>query len=185
MNWSISPTKAIPSVSHFKSSHDESHSLGSTPAQFVSAGILLSIFYIVTNSQARRTATSQLRSTGTQIMTIFKEKVDEEYLTVAETKEILEELEVERAEDEDREMRYELARAVEHVNRFALLDPDEAREFTEELLELEKVDEKTAHKIVDLKPRDRDELRAVFAQERYSLSGDELDDILNVVTKYR
>jgi DNA-directed RNA polymerase subunit F len=118
-------------------------------------------------------------------MTIFKEKVDEEYLTVAETKEILEELEVERAEDEDREMRYELARAVEHVNRFAMLDPDEAREFTEDLLELEKVDEKTAHKIVDLKPRDRDELRAVFAQERYSLSGDELDDILNIVKKYR
>ena len=35
-----------------------------------------------------------------------------------------------------------------------------------------------------LKPRDRDELRAVFAQERYSLSGDELDEILNVVAQY-
>jgi DNA-directed RNA polymerase subunit F len=56
-------------------------------------------------------------------MTIFKEKVDEEYLTVAETKEILEEIEVERAADEEREMRYELSRAIEHVNRFAVLDP--------------------------------------------------------------
>jgi DNA-directed RNA polymerase subunit F len=119
-----------------------------------------------------------------EIMTIFKEKVDEEYLTIAETKEILEGLEVERATDDDREMRYELARAIEHVNRFADLDAEEAEEFVEELLELEKVDEKTAHKIVDLKPRDRDELRAVFAQERYSLSGDELDEILNVVNKY-
>jgi len=118
-------------------------------------------------------------------MTIFKEKVDEEYLTVAETKEILEALEMERAADDDREMRYELARAVEHVNRFAVLDPAEAREFADELLELEKVDDKTANKIVDLKPRDRDELRAVFAQERYSLSGDELDEILNIVKKYR
>ncbi len=117
-------------------------------------------------------------------MTIFKEKVDEEYLTIAETKEILEGLEVERATDDEREMRYELARAIEHVNRFADLDPEEAREFSEELLELEKVDEKTANKIVDLKPRDRDELRAVFAQERYSLSGDELDDILNIVKKH-
>ena len=117
-------------------------------------------------------------------MTIFKEIVDEEYLTVAETKAILEELERERAADEDREMRYELARAIEHVNRFALLDPEESREFVEELLELEKVDEPTAYKIADLQPQDRDELRAVYAQERYSLSGDELDEILEVVAKY-
>jgi DNA-directed RNA polymerase subunit F len=117
-------------------------------------------------------------------MTIFKEKVDEEYLTVAETKEVLEGIEMERASDEQREMRYELARAIEHVNKFAVLDPEEAREFVAELLELEKVDEKTAHKIVDLRPRDRDELRALYAQERYSLSGDELDEILNVVKQY-
>jgi DNA-directed RNA polymerase subunit F len=117
-------------------------------------------------------------------MTIFKEKVDEEYLTVAETKEILEDLEVERAADEDREMRYELARAIEHVNRFAVLDPEESREFVADLLELEKVDEPTAYKIADTKPLDRDELRALYAQERYSLSGDELDEILNVVKQY-
>lgn len=117
-------------------------------------------------------------------MTIFKEKVDEEYLTIAETKEILEDIEMERAENEDREMRYELSRAIEHVNRFATLAPEEAREFVEELLELEKVDEKTAHKIADTQPLDRDELRALYAQERYSLSGDELDDILDVVKRY-
>jgi DNA-directed RNA polymerase subunit F len=117
-------------------------------------------------------------------MTIFKEKINEEYLTVAETKEILEDIEGERAADEEREMRYELSRAIEHVNRFAVLDPEEAIEFVDKLLELEKVDEKTAYKIADLRPRDRDELRAVYAQERYSLSGDELDEILNVVEQY-
>ncbi|MFC4549596.1 MULTISPECIES: RNA polymerase Rpb4 family protein [Halorussus] len=117
-------------------------------------------------------------------MTIFKEKLDEEYLTTAEAKELLAEVEQERALDEDREMRYELARAIEHVNRFAVLDPEESRELVTELQELEKVDEATAYKIADLLPKDRDELRAVYAQERYTLSGDELDDILNVVAKY-
>jgi Uncharacterized protein conserved in archaea len=75
-------------------------------------------------------------------MTIFKEKLDEEYLTIAETKEILEEMEVERAADEDREMRYELARAIEHVNRFAELTPEQSRELVAELTDLEKVDER-------------------------------------------
>lgn len=117
-------------------------------------------------------------------MTIFKEKVDEEYLTTAEAKELLSDVEQERALDEDREMRYELARAIDHVNRFATLEAEESRELVEELLELEKVDEPTAFKITDILPKDRDELRAVFAQERYTLSGDELDDILNIVAKY-
>jgi DNA-directed RNA polymerase subunit F len=117
-------------------------------------------------------------------MTIFKEKLDEEYLTVAETKEVLEEIEVERAADEDREMRYELARAIEHVNKFAALSPEESRELVAELLDIEKVDEKTAHKIADLRPLDRDELRALYAQERYSLSGEELDEILNIVKRF-
>ena len=117
-------------------------------------------------------------------MTIFKEILDEEYLTTAEAKELLADIEAERALDEDREMRYELARAIEHVNRFATLEAEESIELVEELLELEKVDEATAYKITDLLPEDRDELRTVFAQERYSLSGDELDAILDVVARY-
>ena len=117
-------------------------------------------------------------------MTIFKEKIGEEYLTLAETKDILADLDQERAADEEREMRYELARAIEHVNRFAFLDPEDSRALAEELQELEKVDEETAFKIADLLPQSRDELRALYAQQRYALSGDELDDILNVVAKY-
>ncbi|ARS90663.1 RNA polymerase Rpb4 family protein [Natrarchaeobaculum aegyptiacum] len=117
-------------------------------------------------------------------MTIFKEIVDEEYLTVSEAKELLADIEAERALDEERELRYELARAIEHVNRFAVLDPEDAQALANDLQELEKVDEPTAYKIANLLPRNRDELRSVFAQQRYSLSGDELDEILNLVAQY-
>ena len=117
-------------------------------------------------------------------MTIFKQVTDEAYLTTPEAKELLADVEAERALDEDREMRYELARAIEHVNRFSDLEAGESRELVEELLELEKVDEATAYKITDLLPEDRDELRTVFAQGRYTLSGDELDDVLDIVVKY-
>jgi DNA-directed RNA polymerase subunit F len=117
-------------------------------------------------------------------VSIFKRKLSEEQLTVSEVKELLGTVERERAADEDREMRYELARAVEHVNRFATLEPSESRELVAELTELEKVDAETAYKIADLLPRDRSELRAVFAQRRYALDGDELDEILDVVARY-
>lgn len=117
-------------------------------------------------------------------MTIFKEKLEEEYLTISEAKELLAKVEDDRAADEDREMRYELARAVEHVNRFAVLEPDESLELVSELESFEKVDEKTAYKITDLLPQSRDEMRAVFAQERYSLSTEEIDELLDVVAQY-
>ncbi|WP_255170827.1 RNA polymerase Rpb4 family protein [Natrononativus amylolyticus] len=117
-------------------------------------------------------------------MTIFKEIVDEEFLTVSETKELLADIEAERALDEERELRYELARAIEHVNRFTVLDPEDAQALVDDLQELEKVDEPTAYKITNLLPQDRDELRSVYAQQRYTLSGEELDEILNVVSQY-
>ncbi|ADJ15106.1 RNA polymerase Rpb4 family protein [Halalkalicoccus jeotgali] len=117
-------------------------------------------------------------------MTIFKEVLGEEYLTVSETKALLSEVEAERAADPDREMRYELARAIEHVNRFTVLSPEDAQALVSDLEALEKVNESTAYKIADLLPRDRDELRSVYAQERYSLSGEELDEVLNVVSQY-
>ncbi|MFB6119691.1 MAG: RNA polymerase Rpb4 family protein [Halobacteriaceae archaeon] len=116
-------------------------------------------------------------------MTIFKEKVSEEFVTVAEAKRVLADVEAERAADE-RELRYELARAIDHTNRFATLEPEEAAELVEELAALEKVEEKTAYKLADLLPQSRDELRAVYAQERFSLSADELDEILDVIVKY-
>ncbi|MFB6094777.1 MAG: RNA polymerase Rpb4 family protein [Halanaeroarchaeum sp.] len=117
-------------------------------------------------------------------MTIFKETVDEEFLTVSEAKALLADVEDERATDEDRDLRYELARAIDHTNRFAVLDPEESAELVEELAALETIDAPVAFKIADLLPQSRTELRAVFAQERYALSGGELDEILDVVAKY-
>ncbi|KDE58186.1 DNA-directed RNA polymerase subunit F [Halostagnicola sp. A56] len=117
-------------------------------------------------------------------MTIFKEIVDEEFLTVSDVKEHLADIEAERALEEDRELRYELARTIEHVNRFAVLEPEDAQALVEDLQDHEKVDEETAYKITNLLPQDRDELRSVYAQQRYSLSGDELDEILNTIARY-
>lgn len=117
-------------------------------------------------------------------MTIFKEYINEEYLTIAEAKELLETIEQERALDDDRDFPYELARTLDHVNQFAVLDPDESRELVDRLLELETLDEPTAYKIANLLPRDRDELRTIFSESPYSLDGDELDKILGLIAEY-
>ena len=117
-------------------------------------------------------------------MTIFKETLDSRYQTIAEVKELLADVERDRAADPDRDLRYELARAIEHVNRFGELTPEESRALVEDLTEHEEIDLPTAIKIADLLPQSRDELRSVFAKRRYQLDGDELDAVIGTVAKH-
>tara|TARA_A100001037_G_scaffold182819_1_gene163849 strand:+ start:7628 stop:7984 length:357 start_codon:yes stop_codon:yes gene_type:complete len=117
-------------------------------------------------------------------MTIFQEIISEDYLTVSEVKQHLQKIEKERAGDEERELPYELARTIEHVNRFSVLSAKDARALVKKLLELEKVSPQNACKIADLLPESRDELRSVYAQDRHNLDGDELDKIISIVAEY-
>lgn len=117
-------------------------------------------------------------------MTIFKEILDEEYLTTAETKTLLDEIEQERALDEDREFPYELARTIEHVNQFTTLGVQESQELVDKLAALDTLNDPVAYKIANLLPRDRDELRVIFSQNRHSLDGEELDEILAIIAEY-
>ena len=69
-------------------------------------------------------------------MTIFKEKLDEAYITISEAKSLLNEVEDERADDEERDLRYELARAIEPVHRHADWEAEGPRALVEALREL-------------------------------------------------
>ena len=48
-------------------------------------------------------------------------------------------------------------------------------------MKLEKMTTEIAVKIADIRPVNRDELRAVYAKERFTLSEEELDRILDIV----
>ena len=89
-------------------------------------------------------------------MTIFQEIISEDYLTVSEVKQHLQKIEKERAEDEERELPYELARTIEHVNRFSVLSAKDARALVKKLLELEKVSPQNACKIEVFRGRPAD-----------------------------
>jgi DNA-directed RNA polymerase subunit F len=48
-------------------------------------------------------------------------------------------------------------------------------------MKLEKMKEDIAYRIANLMPRTRDELRAIYAKERFNLTTEELDEILELV----
>lgn len=109
-----------------------------------------------------------------------KAVVSEERITLAELREQLQIMEAKRLES-GKEMPYELRKSIEHANTLSRTDAKKSRELVEELQKLEKVKPDIAFRIANIMPRTRDELRAIYAKEKYSLSTEELDNILNLV----
>ncbi len=103
----------------------------------------------------------------------------EDYLTLAEVRELLEK------EKEDRgDLSPEQGYALQHAETFARLPPKKARKLVQSLQELEFMSPANAVKVVDLMPTEPEEVRAVFSKERFTLSKEDIERVLNLVGKY-
>ncbi len=114
---------------------------------------------------------------------IIKEVVSEELLTIPEVKDILNKIQDERLKKGE-ELRYEQRRAIEHTNKFAKTSAKSARALVNELIKLEKMKPEIAIRIADIMPKTKDELRAIYAKERYTLVEKELETILDLVSNH-
>ncbi len=114
---------------------------------------------------------------------IVKQIISEEIVTLGEVRELLEEVKKER-ENESKELGYELRKAISHAEIFSRLDAKKSRELMDELLKLEKMKPEIAVRIADILPMSNDEVRSIYAKERYTLSEPELKQILELVAKY-
>ena len=112
---------------------------------------------------------------------IVKEILNEELLTLSEVKEMLNEIMEERS-GRDEELGYELRKSISHADMFAKLSAANSRKLVSKLNELEKMKPEIAIRLADIMPRSRDELRTVYAKERYTLSEEELDEILDFIS---
>ena len=110
---------------------------------------------------------------------IVKSVLQEDLLTLAEVREILDQIRERRSEEE--ELGYELRRAIRHAEIFSKGTAEESRALVAELMKLGKMSLEIAVKIADVKPVNKDELRAIYAKERFTLSEEELDNILEII----
>ena len=110
---------------------------------------------------------------------MVKQIVSEEPVLLAEVKETLA-----KSPEPREEMKYEKKRALEHAEAFVKLDAKKAAVLAKDLAALEKMKPDIAHRIADLLPATRDEVRALYAKERFNLSDAELDKIVETVKKH-
>jgi len=122
---------------------------------------------------------------------IVKEILSESVLTLAESKEILTPLRAsgkgtkkKEGEEEEVEIRYERRKASEHTAKFAKLSAENSRALINELLELPKMKELIAVRIADIMPKSPNEVRAIYAKERFTLTEADIENTLDCVAKY-
>ncbi|HOS81617.1 MAG TPA: RNA polymerase Rpb4 family protein [Methanolinea sp.] len=106
--------------------------------------------------------------------------IREERITLPELREVLSKVEAERIEA-GREMSYELRKSIEHANLLSKTTSEKSRLLVTELQKLEKMKPDIAFRIANIMPRTRDELRAIYAKEKYTLQPEELDTIIELV----
>ena len=114
---------------------------------------------------------------------IVKQVIREELLTLPEVKEALAQIKKDR-ENENKELGYELRKAIAHAEMFSRLDPEKSRTLVNELLKLEKMKPEIAFRIADILPLSNDEIRSIYAKERYTLTEGELKQILELVAGF-
>ncbi len=86
--------------------------------------------------------------------------------------------------EKKKELSYEQKLALDHLNKFTKISPSDAKKFLEELSQVLRMSDETMVKILDLAPKTPDELRMIFAREKFSLKDGEIKKILETVKKY-
>ena len=106
--------------------------------------------------------------------------ISEERVTLPVMRGVLQGVESERIAAE-KEMSYEFRRSIEHANKLEKTSPDKSNALVAELIKMEKMKPEIAYRVANIMPKTRDEVRAIFAKERYTLSPEELDKIIEHV----
>ena len=106
--------------------------------------------------------------------------MEEEYVSLSELKLILEREKAARSE-----LAPEQQYALSHAAAFARIAPDKVPTMVKELMEVPMMSVANAVKIADVLPTHLDDVRAIFAKERFALSKEDADKVLEIVNKYR
>ncbi len=116
-----------------------------------------------------------------------KKIIQEDMLTLPEVREELIAIRDKRgdnADGADRTLSYELRRSINHADSLGKASIDTAKKLMAELQEVEKMTPQIAARIVNLMPQSRDEIRAIYAKERFSMLPEDIDQILDIRNKY-
>ena len=101
------------------------------------------------------------------------------FVSLAEVKNILRKMEKER-----KELSYEQHNALDHANKFVTLSIKKTKDMINELKKMEHLEAAHAYRIADLLPKTKDDVKAIFAKERFTPNDNDIKQILDIVYKH-
>jgi DNA-directed RNA polymerase subunit F len=88
-------------------------------------------------------------------------------------------------EDPIHSLSFEKRATMDHVGNFTRITGKKVKDMVKQLTKIERVSDVHAYKIAELMPRDETELRPVFAKDRFTLTPEELKQILDIIDSHR
>jgi len=85
--------------------------------------------------------------------------------------------------EKEKELGYEQKITLEYLKKFSKVSEKDVLELSDELKKIEKLKPQQIINIVDFLPKDLDELRLIFANDRTTLSEDDKKKVLSLVKK--
>ena len=119
-----------------------------------------------------------------------KKIIQEEMMTLPELREELIAIRdqrgggLEETEGAVRTLSYELRKSIDHADTLGKCSVETAKALYDELAGLEKITPTIASRIVNIMPASREEIRAIYAKERFALVTEDVDQILDILRKY-
>jgi DNA-directed RNA polymerase subunit F len=109
-------------------------------------------------------------------MAIGKQTISEKPVSVSEVRKILEE------RKEKGELTYEQKVTLEYAQEFGKVGPKKLKDAMEKLTDLG-IDEKTAVRIIDVRPKTKEELKLIFEKTRLGLKEEQIKKILDIAAE--
>ncbi|HJJ41974.1 MAG TPA: RNA polymerase Rpb4 family protein [Methanocorpusculum sp.] len=119
-----------------------------------------------------------------------KKIINEEMMSLPEVREELIAIRDKRSnpsedtDDSSITLSYELRKSIDHADGLSKCSIETAKELFNELSGLEKIKPEIAQRIVNIMPKSRDEIRALYAKERFTLVPEDISGILDIIRKY-
>ena len=121
---------------------------------------------------------SELRLKRFKFYMIFMEIKDVRPVGIPEAKNIL------SKREKEKELTYEQKLASEHLKKFSKMNFTESKKLVGELSEVLRMSDETKIQILNILPKNPDELRMIFSREKFSLKEEEIKKILEIIKKY-
>jgi DNA-directed RNA polymerase subunit F len=113
------------------------------------------------------------------------EVMDSNPVTLTEVAQILK-VKEKKYNEAEIEMRFEQRRSLEHAGKFAKVSIKDAKDISKKLAEVGlDLNSERIVKIVDEMPSSVDDIRAIFAKERFKYGEEELKKIIDIIDEYR